>query len=187
MLAGWRTGWRAIRCAIRAISSGARPYSSRWLEVRVRRCVFFAVFPLSFFVILSGVCLAQSGPATGQFDGPAELPREYVKSAISDTPAPGKSIPVKTSAELGAAIEKAACGDTIVLQAGTEFAGNFKFPAKSCDDAHWIVLRTSASNSDLPPEGTRITPCYAGVASLPGRPRYACNSATNAMAKMSFD
>jgi hypothetical protein len=157
------------------------------LEVRVRRCVFFAAFLLFVCEIPSFVCFAQSGPATGQFDGPAELPREYVKSAISDTPAPGKSIPVKTSAELGAAIEKAACGDTIVLQAGTEFAGNFKFPAKACDDAHWIVLRTSASNSDLPPEGTRITPCYAGVASLPGRPRYACNSATNAMAKMNFD
>lgn len=122
-----------------------------------------------------------------RFDGPAELPRRYVKSALSDTPAAGKSVLVKNTAELGAALEKAACGDTIRLQAGAEFAGNFKFPAKSCDDAHWIVLRTSAADADLPPEGTRITPCYAGLASLPGRPRYPCPSPANVMARIVFD
>jgi hypothetical protein len=62
--------------------------------------------------------------------------------------------------------------------------GNFKFPAKECDDAHWIVVRTSADDSALPTEGTRITPCYAGIASLPGRPAYACSSPSNVMAKL---
>jgi hypothetical protein len=130
---------------------------------------------------------AQPRSDSSRFDGPAELPREYVKSALSETPAPGKSVLVKNAAELGAAIERATCGDTIRLQAGTDFAGNFKFPAKPCDDAHWIVLRTSAADGDLPPEGTRITPCYAGVASLPGRPRYPCSSTSNVMAKIVFD
>jgi hypothetical protein len=100
---------------------------------------------------------AQAGADASRFDGPAELPRRYVKSALSDTPAPGKSVLVKNAAELSTALERAACGDTIRLQAGAEFAGTFKFPAKSCDDAHWIVLRTSAADADLPLEGTRIT------------------------------
>ena len=114
---------------------------------------------LQFLLIAFLSCLAggqdQQPAATGQFDGPAELPRLYVKSALADTPTPGKTMQVKNSNELRSAIEKASCGDTIKLQAGVVFPGNFKFPAKPCDDAHWIVLRTSASDSDLPPEGTR--------------------------------
>ena len=130
---------------------------------------------------------AQDGRNPNKFDGPAELPRVHVKSALSDTPAPGKSILVANAADFRSAIDKAACGDTIRLQAGAEFAGNFKFPAKSCDDAHWIVVRTSAADKDLPPEGSRINPCYAGVASLPGRPRYTCASSANVTAKIVYN
>ena len=49
---------------------------------------------------------------------------------------------------------------------------------------HWIVIRTSAPDSALPAEGQRVTPCYAGVASLPGRPPYSCTHASNVMAKV---
>ncbi|HMK23396.1 MAG TPA: hypothetical protein VK466_13765 [Terriglobales bacterium] len=136
------------------------------------------------FVIAAAV---RSPAMEGRFDGPAELPRVYVRSALADTPAPGKSLVVKSSKELAAALDNASCGDTIKLQAGTEFAGAFKFPAKPCDDAHWIIVRTSAEDSDLPPEGTRITPCYAGVASLPGRPEYPCSTPGHAMARIIFD
>jgi hypothetical protein len=62
--------------------------------------------------------------------------------------------------------------------------GNFKFPAKSCDDNHWIVVRTDAEDSALPVEGSRLTPCYAGVASLPGRPGYPCPIRKNVMAAL---
>ena len=149
---------------------------------------FRMVTVFGVLAILGGASSFARGAAdSGKFDGPAELPRVQVKSALSETPAPGKSVVVKNSEELGRAIEKAACGDTIRLQAGAEFSGNFKLPAKSCDDAHWIVLRTSAADSDLPAEGTRLTPCYAGVASLPARPRYACSSASNLMAKIVFE
>ena len=138
--------------------------------------------------VLAVAWSAANGAAdSGKFDGPAELPRVQVKSALADSPAPGRSVIVKNTSELGEALEKAACGDTIRLQAGGEFAGNFKLPAKSCDDAHWIVLRSSAADSDLPAEGTRVTPCYAGVASLPARPRYACSSPSGALAKIVFD
>jgi hypothetical protein len=138
------------------------------------------------FVLFAG-CMAARAADSGKFDGPAELPRVYVKSALADTPAAGKSVLVKDAIELRSALDKAACGDTIRLQSGTEFAGNFKLPAKSCDDGHWIIVRTSAADSDLPAEGTRITPCYAGLASLPARPRYACPSASNVMARITYD
>jgi len=145
---------------------------------------------LVFSLILFSIAVSGQEPkaaGAGQFDGPAELPRVYVKSSFVDTPAPGKTVEVRSADELKSALDKAGCGDTIRLQSGAAFAGNFKFPAKTCDDGHWIVLRTSAADSQLPPEGTRITPCYAGVGSLPGRPAFACSTPRNVMAKIVFD
>jgi hypothetical protein len=81
-------------------------------------------------------------------------------------------------------LANAACGDVIELQAGTTFTGDLTLPTKNCDDAHWIVLRTSAPDSALPAEGTRLTPCYAGVASLPGRPQLNCTSTTNILPRV---
>ena len=124
--------------------------------------------------------------ANGNFDGPAELPRVYVKSSLADTPAPGSSHTVATMASLQSALSSARCGDTILLQAGATFQGTVVLPAKNCDDNHWIILRTSAPDSALPPEGTRLTPCYAGVTSLPGRPSFACSSSRNVLAKIAF-
>jgi len=127
-------------------------------------------------------------PTSGgaKFDGPAELPRVYVKSAMSDTPAPGKTLVVKTTGDLQQALEAAKCGDTVQLQPGTTFTGKFTLPAKSCDDSHWIIIRTGAPDNALPQEHTRITPCFAGVPSLPGRPSFHCSTAKNVMAKLEF-
>jgi len=110
-----------------------------------------------------------------------------MKTALGDTPAPGKSLIVNANDDLQHAIDDAQCGDTIKLQAGASFRGLFRFPAKSCDDGHWIVVRSSAPDDALPPEGTRMTPCYAGVSSLPGRPDLHCPSARNVLAKIEFD
>jgi len=84
------------------------------------------------------------------------------------------------------AVARASCGDTIELQAGATF-GKLLLPAKQCDDSHWIIIRTSAPDSKLPMEGTRLTPCYAGVASLPGRPSFECPSKENVLAKVEFN
>ena len=127
-----------------------------------------------------------SRPTGGKFDGPAELPRIFIQSLMANTPAPGGTIVVPAGGNLQAALNSANCGDTITLQAGATFPGIFTFPAKSCDDQHWIIVRTSAPNTALPPEGTRLTPCYAGVASLPGRPAFNCRSTQNVMAKLIF-
>jgi hypothetical protein len=122
--------------------------------------------------------------AQPNFDGPAELPRVYMKTALVDTPAQGKTWIAKESGNLQQTISNAACGDTIKLQAGTTFSGRFRLPYKRCDDSHWIIIRTSAPDSELTPENTRITPCYAGIASLPGRSAYKCLSAGNVLAKL---
>lgn len=122
-----------------------------------------------------------------RFDGPAELPRVHVQSALADTPAHGQVRDVHEGDDLQKAIDGSKCGDTVALQAGATFQGVFRLPNKPCDDSHWIVLRTNAPDGSLPPEGTRITPCYAGVKSLPGRPDFHCSSAKNVMAKLEFD
>ena len=122
--------------------------------------------------------------AGGNLDGPAELPRVTVSSSMADTPAPGTMIAVNAGGNLQAALNNAHCGDTIELQAGATFTGTFDFPAKSCDDNHWIIVRTSAPDSALPAEGQRLTPCYAGVTSLPGRPQFPCANPQNVLAKL---
>src|SRR3984885_8563299 len=130
---------------------------------------------------------ASAPSGNGNFDGPAELPREHVKSSLKDTPANGKTWTVSSGQSLERALATAACGDIIQLQAGATFTGNIVLPNKSCNDAHWIIIRTSAPDSSLPPEGTRLTPCYAGVSSLPGRPAWQCASSNNVLAKIEFN
>jgi hypothetical protein len=126
-------------------------------------------------------CKPGNNPAFGASDGPAALPRSCFYTAISATPSPGRQIPVSPADNLSKAIGQAQCGDTLILAAGASYSGDFEFPSKGCDDAHWITVRTSG---DLPPEGTRTSPCYAGVAWLAGRPTYPCAAARKAMAAL---
>jgi Putative Ig domain len=118
------------------------------------------------------------------YDGPAQLPIATVPSAMADSPAPGTVINVNAGGNLQTALNNAQCGDIIQLQAGATFTGKFSVPAKNCDINHWIWIRTSSPDSALPAEGQRTTPCYAGVASLEGRPQYPCSNPTNVLAKV---
>ncbi len=138
-----------------------------------------------FMITISFLAFAFSPAwAKGNFDGPAELPRVTVASSLSDTPAPGSIIAVHAGDNLQAALDNAFCGDTIELQAGAAFTGTFLLRAKNCDGGHWIIIRTSAADSLLPSEGQRMTPCYAGVSSLPGRPQYSCANPQHVMARI---
>ncbi|HKS73509.1 MAG TPA: hypothetical protein VJQ82_09965 [Terriglobales bacterium] len=128
-----------------------------------------------------------SSTPSAQYDGPAQLPLVYMQTALANTPAPGKKTTVAAGADLQAALNAAACGDTLMLQAGATFSGVYTFPNKGCDNAHWIIVRTASADSTLPPEGTRLTPCYAGVSSLPGRPALNCKSTANVVAKISVN
>jgi len=126
-----------------------------------------------------------AAPRTPQFgttaDGPATLPTKCINTALSSTPSPGATWSVCASGcaytKLQDALDAAACGDTIQMRAGETFSsGKITFPARNCDDAHWITVRTSTPDTLLPPQGTRMTPCWAGVQSLPDRPPFDCPS-----------
>src|SRR5579864_4104199 len=95
-----------------------------------------------FTLVFCAVELAVAASSSDRFDGPAELPRILVQSSLSATPAPGKVRLVKSGDKLQQAIDSASCGDTLKLEAGAVFQGLFRFPDKSCDDSHWIILRT---------------------------------------------
>jgi hypothetical protein len=66
----------------------------------------------------------------------------------------GRLIKVPPGGNLQAAINRAAGGDTIELQAGAVYKGAFKLPNKA--GAEFITIRTSASDSQLPPADTRL-------------------------------
>jgi hypothetical protein len=118
----------------------------------------------------------------GGYDGPAQLPLATVTTSLADTPATGSIIRVNAGGDLQTALNQALCGQTVQLQAGVTFTGQFTVPAKNCNASHWIIVRTSSPDSALPPEGQRLTPCYGGVASLPGRPAYPCSNPQSVVA-----
>ena len=132
----------------------------------------------------AALSLTVSSNTTNGFDGPAELPRTHIQSAMSNTPASGSTITVNAGGDLQSALNSATCGDTVQLEAGATFTGVFTFPAKNCDDSNWIIVRTNAADSALPAEGSRLTPCYAGVSSLRGRPAFHCASTKNVLPKL---
>lgn len=140
---------------------------------------------LNWLFVLIGFTgiVAYAGPYSTPGEG-ADLPHSYVRTSLSDTLATGAILQARDADEFKQALARAVCGDTIELQAGSTYTGYFQLPTKPCDDAHWIVIRTSSANSTLPGEGVRITPCYAGVASLPGRPAFPCSSASSVMARI---
>jgi len=141
---------------------------------------------VSAFVVWSTLPTLAAGPPTGenaycgkgnvaQFgakDGIAELPKACYYTALDGTPSPGKQIRVPAKSNLASAIDGAKCGDTLLLPAGASFEATV-LPSKKCDDQHYITVRTDTPDSNLPPEGSRISPAWAGVASLPGRPPFA--------------
>jgi hypothetical protein len=154
--------------------------------VKTSRFKIFCFCLLSVFVVSSALPALATAPPTGENaycgkgnvpafgakDGVAELPKACYYTALDGTPSPGKEIRVSANADLASAIEHAKCGDTLLLPAGASFEVH-ELPAKKCDDQHYITVRTDTPDAKLPAEGTRISPAWGGVASLPGRPPFA--------------
>ncbi|HEX6505126.1 MAG TPA: hypothetical protein VF011_17930 [Terriglobales bacterium] len=149
---------------------------------RMRAAGFMTVAVLLAAAISTFLTSSEAFAST--YDGPAELPRVFIHSQLANTPAPGQVLLVPAGGSFQAALNGAQCGDTIELQAGAAYVGNFTVPAKPCDNQHWIIVRTSALNASLPAEGVRVTPCYGGVASLPGRPAFPCPSPHRVLATL---
>src|SRR5260370_14482365 len=99
---------------------------------------FCAAFLLIIYVLLSGSFwfvhadsnISQAPGAASRFDGPAELPRVVVKSALADTPARGKVISIREGDDFQSAINNADCGDTLRLQSGSLFRRSVLSPLK---------------------------------------------------------
>src|SRR5437879_5833717 len=89
-----------------------------------------------------------------------ERPRVILDTTY--VPPTGRTLAVLAGGDLQAALNAAVGGDVITLQAGATFSGPFTLPNKS--GTGWIIVRTSAADSTLPPPGTRITGAYAGPA-----------------------
>ncbi|MEP6788790.1 MAG: hypothetical protein ABJB40_10195, partial [Acidobacteriota bacterium] len=67
-----------------------------------------------------------------------------------------KTITVRNGGNFQAALDAAKPGDTIILEAGATFRGAFKLTKKTGDEV--VTIRTSATDSQLPPADTRLDP-----------------------------
>jgi hypothetical protein len=107
----------------------------------------------------------------GPVDGFATKPKVCMYTAMSATPTTNPPKVVKATDSLPAlqaVFTAAKCGDLIQLEPGN-WVGAIKWP--SCPTGGWIVVEPTTI-AEFPNEETRVSPAYAGVASLPGRPPY---------------
>jgi hypothetical protein len=84
-----------------------------------------------------------------------QLPQTYIDTTFN--PPTGTTWPAHTAAAFQSALNSASPGDTIVLDAGVVYTGNFNFPAKSNPSGQWIYIEGTALSS-LPAQGTRVKP-----------------------------
>jgi hypothetical protein len=73
----------------------------------------------------------------------------------------GTMLVVPAGGDFQAALDQAQGGDTILLEAGATFIGNFVLRAKDASDLRYITIRSSADSTTLPPPGVRIDPSFA--------------------------
>ena len=90
----------------------------------------------------------------------AALPRVFIDTSWNP-PVGGTTWAAHTAAQFSSYLTMAAPGDTIILDAGTVYTGNFVVPPKANPNGQWIYIESSAL-SNLPPPGTRVSPPDAG-------------------------
>lgn len=114
-------------------------------------------------------------------DGPANLPKTCYYTDPSIMPSGGTIRNVGTTvASWNAAWAATQCGDIVEGTAGATLVGNVTIPTLTCPTGKYVWFRTSGYAS-LPGYGQKVSPCYAGVGSLVGRPDFNCQSLTNQM------
>ncbi len=114
------------------------------------------VWLTKYFVAACGLGIVALGCTAGAQS--PELPRELVDA--SHSPLLGQRIHVPAGGNLQAAINAAEPGDTIELEAGAVFSGNFTLPRKAT--AGWIHIQSS-SYATLPEPGRRVSPLDASA------------------------
>ena len=85
----------------------------------------------------------------------AQRPQTYIDTSFN--PPTGVSWKAHTSTDFKKALESANPGDTIVLDAGATYQGNFNLPAKTNPNNKWIYI-VGSSLASLPAPGTRVNP-----------------------------
>jgi hypothetical protein len=76
-------------------------------------------------------------------------------------PARAGTLHVRAGDDLQAALHAAQPGDTILLEPGATFRGNFVLPVKTGNQV--ITVRSAADAALLPGDGQRITPAHAAL------------------------
>ena len=66
---------------------------------------------------------------------------------------------VPAGANLQDAIDRARPGDTLVLDAGTTYVGNFTLPVKT--GGQYVTIRTAGAGDGLPRDGQRVLPAHS--------------------------
>lgn len=128
-------------------------------------------------------CKPGDVPILPASDGPAQLPESCFYTNPSRVVTPGITRTITSDDDWDSVWSSTNCGDIVRIQSGATLVKKHVIPSRACDDQHWIKVSVT-SFASLPAYGTRITPCYAGVASLPGRPDFHCLNTTNVMAKL---
>src|SRR2546426_699810 len=115
----------------------------------------FARTALALLVAGITALLLRPVPGVAQTTLP-QLPQVFLDTTyVSPT---GSVINVAAGGDFQAALNAAAPGSIIVLQAGATYVGNFTLPPKSATG--WIYIQSSALSS-LPPASTRVSPAQA--------------------------
>src|SRR5437762_543134 len=91
---------------------------------------------------------------------PFRLPAAAALTSLLAGNPSANSVTVPSGGDLQQALNAARPGDTILLQPGATYLGNFTLPATPGSDDRVVTLRTSG-DSGLPGEGERITPAAA--------------------------
>lgn len=110
------------------------------------------------FFLLAGILLAAfvSAVSAGIYFFRPSSPFSETKVLAN-----GDKLHVRAGGDFQAALDRAKPGDTILLQAGAEFRGNFVLPKKTESGGgaeKFITVRTSAEDAKLPPAGKRLDP-----------------------------
>jgi hypothetical protein len=120
-------------------------------------------------------CAATAPPSSSAAAAMPALPQKTVDVALPTQTGRVQNVNAGDATGFQNAINKATCGDVIVLAAGSTYSGNFVIPATSCSG--WIEI-TSSALALLPARGNRVGPANA--------PNMAKISAPNTNAAIQF-
>jgi hypothetical protein len=124
---------------------------------------------------------------TGHWTGPvsengALAPTSCFYTGSDASPSPNPATVLKATDDLTKMYAAARSGDVLRLAPGAQYSLS-ALPASNAT-TRTGSRRADVADATLPAEGTRITPCAIGLASLPARPPYPCATPANNLPKI---